>query len=121
MCNFPTAFIIWSTYQLKQARNNDALFAFNFLISSYSKIHKRFLQIIKFLKVQKLHIVNFNYRKCLQTEVREIQSLVMSKLWSADHSIAIAYHCVQNGSGVHPTSCQMGTRGSLPGSKASGT
>jgi hypothetical protein len=30
------------------------------------------------------------------------------------------HHCVQNGSGVHPASYPMGTRGSFPGSKAAG-
>jgi hypothetical protein len=30
------------------------------------------------------------------------------------------HHCVQNGSGAHPTSYPMGTRGSFPGGKASG-
>jgi hypothetical protein len=30
------------------------------------------------------------------------------------------YHRVQTGSGVHPTSYPMGTRGSFPGDKAGG-
>jgi hypothetical protein len=30
------------------------------------------------------------------------------------------HHRVQNGSGVHPASCPMGTRGSFPGGKAAG-
>jgi hypothetical protein len=30
------------------------------------------------------------------------------------------YHCVQNGSGAHPASCPMGTRGSFPGGKTAG-
>jgi hypothetical protein len=30
------------------------------------------------------------------------------------------HHCVQNGSGAHPASYPMGTRGSFPGSKAAG-
>jgi hypothetical protein len=30
------------------------------------------------------------------------------------------YHGVQNGSGAHPTSYPMGTRGSFPGGKAAG-
>jgi hypothetical protein len=30
------------------------------------------------------------------------------------------YHRVQNGSGAHPTSYPMGTRGSLPGAKRPG-
>jgi hypothetical protein len=29
-------------------------------------------------------------------------------------------HRVQNGSGVHPASCPMGTRGCFPGGKAAG-
>jgi hypothetical protein len=31
------------------------------------------------------------------------------------------HHRVQNGSGAHPASCPMGTRGSFPGSEAAGT
>jgi hypothetical protein len=31
------------------------------------------------------------------------------------------HHCVQNGSGSHPTSYPMDTRGSFPGDKAAGT
>jgi hypothetical protein len=31
------------------------------------------------------------------------------------------HHRVQNGSGAHPASYPMGTRGSLPGGKAAGT
>jgi hypothetical protein len=30
------------------------------------------------------------------------------------------HHRVQNGSGDHPASCPMGTRGSFPGGKAAG-
>jgi hypothetical protein len=30
------------------------------------------------------------------------------------------HHSVQNGSGAHPASCPMGTRGSFPGGKAAG-
>jgi hypothetical protein len=30
------------------------------------------------------------------------------------------HHRVQNGSGAHPASCQMGTRCSFPGGKAAG-
>jgi hypothetical protein len=30
------------------------------------------------------------------------------------------HHCVQNGSGAHPASYPMGTRGSFPGVKAAG-
>jgi hypothetical protein len=30
------------------------------------------------------------------------------------------HHRVQNGSGAHPASCPMGTRGNFPGSKAAG-
>jgi hypothetical protein len=30
------------------------------------------------------------------------------------------HHCVHNGSGAHPASHPMGTRGSFPGSKAAG-
>jgi len=30
------------------------------------------------------------------------------------------HHCVQNGSGVHPASYPMGTRGSFRGCKAAG-
>jgi hypothetical protein len=30
------------------------------------------------------------------------------------------YHCVQNGSGAHPASYPMSTRGSFPGIKAAG-
>jgi hypothetical protein len=30
------------------------------------------------------------------------------------------HHCVQNGSGAHPASYPMGTRGSFPGGKAAG-
>jgi hypothetical protein len=30
------------------------------------------------------------------------------------------HHCVQNGFGVHPASCTMGTRGSFLGDKAAG-
>jgi hypothetical protein len=30
------------------------------------------------------------------------------------------HHCVQNGSGAHPASYPMGTKGSFPGSKAAG-
>jgi hypothetical protein len=30
------------------------------------------------------------------------------------------HHCVQNGSGAHPASYTMGTRGSFPGGKAAG-
>jgi hypothetical protein len=30
------------------------------------------------------------------------------------------HHCVQNGSGAHPASYPMGTRGSFPGSKVAG-
>jgi hypothetical protein len=31
------------------------------------------------------------------------------------------HHCVQNGSGAHPASSPMGTRGSFPGGKAAGS
>jgi hypothetical protein len=30
------------------------------------------------------------------------------------------HHCVQNGSGAHPASYPMGTKGSFPGGKAAG-
>jgi hypothetical protein len=30
------------------------------------------------------------------------------------------HHCVQTGSGAHPASCPVGTRGSFPGGKAAG-
>jgi hypothetical protein len=30
------------------------------------------------------------------------------------------HHCLQNGSGAHPASYAMGTRGSFPGGKAAG-
>jgi hypothetical protein len=33
---------------------------------------------------------------------------------------ATPHHCVQNGSGAHPASYSMGTRGCFPGDKAAG-
>jgi hypothetical protein len=37
--------------------------------------------------------------------------------WGQEFSLL---HVVQTGSGVHPTSCPMGTGGSFPGGKAAG-
>jgi hypothetical protein len=33
-------------------------------------------------------------------------------------NFSLHHRCVQNGSGAHPASCPMGTRGSFPGGKA---
>jgi hypothetical protein len=44
-------------------------------------------------------------------------SRVRSPVWAGNFSL---HHRVQNGSGVHPASYPMGTRGSFHGGKAAG-
>jgi hypothetical protein len=41
--------------------------------------------------------------------------VVRSPAWAEDFSSSL---CVQTGSGAHPASCTMGTRGPFPGGKA---
>jgi len=57
-------------------------------------------------------------RKYFGWKIHILKWLVRFSVGAGNFSLR---HCVQTGSGAHPLSSSMGTRGSLPGSKAAGT
>jgi hypothetical protein len=93
------------------------------LVSSALSIHIKKYSYIRGCIQKFPDCVTTKYTTTINTRWEETQRVMAAKLIRLTHKIAIQLHLVhrvQNGSGAHPASYPMGTRGSFLGGKATG-
>jgi hypothetical protein len=87
---------------------------------SLSKLYNLFIGegVVKYTKKQTQHLFLYCHNSSVGIATGYGLDDLDSRVWLPAVAGNFSFHhCVQNGSGAHPASYPMGTRGSIPGSK----